>query len=190
MEGLLQSKKLKVCLVIAVVVLLILALFLSLRNKNKATDHADILDEASTVEDEGEQILLIPREEITDFAITDSNGILLNFGRENDQWVYLDNSEIKLNQDRMEKVLNYICDVRCVDTIQAEDGEKYHLNQDSKCCIIGDSTDNPIIISIGDVDENTGQVYFALNYDFTNIFVNSGKLEMVTEYAIQELVQL
>ena len=43
------------------------------------------------------------------------------------------------------------------------------------------------IISLGNTSED-GQTYFAFNYDFNTVYVNSGKLKNVGEYYIEELV--
>ena len=155
--------------------------------------HADTLDEASEVEDEGEQILLLPKEEVYGFSMTDSNGILLNFELDGENWIYTDDTTIAIDNDRIDKILNYLCDIRATDSIALDSEEaalEYGLSQESKLCIIEDAGGNEILISLGNVDETTGNVYFALNYDFTNIYVNSGKLANVCDYAIEEIIAL
>jgi hypothetical protein len=155
--------------------------------------HADALDEASEVEDEGEQILLLPKEEVYGFSMTDSNGIRLNFELDGENWIYTDDTTIAIDNDRIDKILNYLCDIRATDSIALDSEEaalEYGLSQESKLCIIKDAGGNEILISLGNVDETTGNVYFALNYDFTNIYVNSGKLANVCDYAIEEIIAL
>jgi len=95
---------------------------------------------------------------------------------------------LDINQDRIDKILNYISNIKFIDIITTEDGEAYGLNQNSPVYIISDANDNSTIISIGNIDENEGTVYFAVNYDFTNIYVNKGKLYNIGEYTIESLV--
>lgn len=155
--------------------------------------HADALDDASEVEDEGQQILYLPKEEVSKFSITDSNGILVVFEKQGDKWIYVDDPTIEIDNDRAGKVLNYLCDIRFIDNISLDDecdAEEYGLSQESQLCIIEDAGGNQILISIGDIDEETGNVYFALNYDFNNVYVNSGKLANVCDYGIEEIIAL
>ena len=134
---------------------------------------------------------MLDNEEVYSFQMTDSNNILLTFERDGDDWVYTDDPSIDINEERIEKLLNYITDVRFVDTISTDDenGDKYGLNQDSPVYIIKDANGYSTFISLGKIDEETGQIYFALNYDFSTIYVNSGKLAGVNKYAIEDLIQ-
>ena len=68
-----------------------------------------------------------------------------------------------------------------------EDGAEYGLTPDSNIFIVEDAGGSDVIVSLGNVEDD-GSVYFALNYDFTKVFKNSGKLKNVCEYAIQELL--
>lgn len=54
--------------------------------------------------------------------------------------------------------------------------------------VVSDSSGSSTIISIGNVDEETGNVFFAINYDFDTVYVNSSKLLGVTKYTVQQLV--
>lgn len=214
MKTLFQSKKVKIVALVLAVLFVILLVFLSLRNNqainnaDKSSDNnemsvddntmessdepslADVLDKESLVEDEGDEIIYLPKNEIYKFEMTDANGILLNFELQDGKWIYLDNKEIVLNQKRIDNVLNYLCDIRAVEYIEDANGEEFGLNQEAPICSIEDSTGDKILISIGNVDEDTGKVYFAINYDFSTIYVNSGKLHKVMEYGIQDLIQL
>ena len=155
--------------------------------------HADALDDASEVEDEGQQILYLPKEEVSKFSITDSNDILVGFEKQGDKWIYVDDPTIEIDNDRAGKVLNYLCDIRFIDNISLDDecdAVEYGLSQESRLCIIEDAGGNQILISLGDIDEETGNVYFALNYDFNNVYVNSGKLANVCDYGIEEIIAL
>ncbi|MCR5416579.1 MAG: DUF4340 domain-containing protein [Pseudobutyrivibrio sp.] len=152
--------------------------------------HADLLDEYSTFDDDGEEIFLIPKDEITSFSMTDSHGILLNFELRDGQWVYVDDETLDIDENRIEAILNYLCDIKCIDTIKTDDASEYELSQDSKLYTLNDNAGNTIMISIGKIDQETGKVYLAFNYDFSTIFVNSGKLGKVTEYAVEELLAL
>lgn len=162
-----------------------------IQNLDGSEDQAEVLDEASEIEDEGENVILLDSEEVYSFQMTDSNNILLTFERDGDDWVYTDDPSIDINEERIEKLLNYITDVRFVDTISTDDenGDKYGLNQDSPVYIIKDANGYSTFISLGKTDEETGQIYFALNYDFSTIYVNSGKLAGVNKYAIEDLIQ-
>ncbi|WP_157752336.1 DUF4340 domain-containing protein [Pseudobutyrivibrio ruminis] len=162
-----------------------------IQNLDGSEDQAEVLDEASEIEDEGENVILLDNEEVYSFQMTDSNNILLTFERDGDDWVYTDDPSIDINEERIEKLLNYITDVRFVDTISTDDenGDKYGLNQDSPVYIIKDANGYSTFISLGKIDEETGQIYFALNYDFSTIYVNSGKLAGVNKYAIEDLIQ-
>ena len=162
-----------------------------IQNLDGSVDQAEVLDEASEIEDEGENVILLDNEEVYSFQMTDSNNILLTFERDGDDWVYTDDPSIDINEERIEKLLNYITDVRFVDTISTDDenGDKYGLNQDSPVYIIKDANGYSTFISLGKIDEETGQIYFALNYDFSTIYVNSGKLAGVNKYAIEDLIQ-
>lgn len=162
-----------------------------IQNLDGSEDQAEVLDEVSEIEDEGENVILLDNEEVYSFQMTDSNNILLTFERDGDDWVYTDDPSIDINEERIEKLLNYITDVRFVDTISTDDenGDKYGLNQDSPVYIIKDANGYSTFISLGKIDEETGQIYFALNYDFSTIYVNSGKLAGVNKYAIEDLIQ-
>lgn len=162
-----------------------------IQNLDGSEDQAEVLDEASEIEDEGENVILLDNEEVYSFQMTDSNNILLTFERDGDDWVYTDDPSIDINEERIEKLLNYITDVRFVDTISTDDenGDKYGLNQDSPVYIIKDANGYSTFISLGKIDDETGQIYFALNYDFSTIYVNSGKLAGVNKYAIEDLIQ-
>jgi len=161
-----------------------------LTKEDKESSHADLLDQASTVEDEGNQILYLAKDQIYSFSLTDSNGIILSFSRDGDEWVYDDDNSLELDQSRIDNVLNYISDVRFISVIETEDGSEYGLDQNSPICVVNDASGNATVISLGNVDEETGQIYFAMNYDFTKIYVNSGKLANVIDYGIEELVKL
>ena len=192
------SNVIKISMVVVAIILLGLILIFTLKNSRKQElisptstieKTAEVLDEASEIEEEGERILLIPKDEVYSFSMTDAHGILLDFRKDDDKWVYVDDDSFEINQDRIDKVLNYITDIKFVDVINAENGIEYGLDQESPMYIIADANGNSTIISMGDVDEENGTVYFALNYDFTNIYINQGKLYNIGEYTIQELIQ-
>ncbi|SOB90734.1 DUF4340 domain-containing protein [Pseudobutyrivibrio ruminis] len=196
------SKNYKGIFLALAIVLLIVVLIITLYSKNpvkmiqnldNSEDTAEVLDEASEIEDEGENVILLDNEEVYSFQITDSNNIMLTFERDGDDWVYPDDSTIDINEERIEKLLNYITDVRFVDVIVNDsedgDGDEYGLNQDSPVYTIKDANGYSTFISIGKTDDKTGQVYFALNYDFSTVYVNSGKLAGVNKYAIEDLIQ-
>ena len=196
------SKNYKGIFLVLAIVLLIVVLIITFNSKNPAKmiqnldgsdEQAEVLDEASEIEDEGDNVILLDNEEVYSFQMTDSNNILLTFERDGDDWVYTDDPSIDINEDRIEKLLNYITDVRFVDIIANEDedenGDEYGLNQDSPVYIIKDANGYSTFISLGKTDEETGQIYFALNYDFSTVYVNSGKLAGVNKYAIEDLIQ-
>lgn len=203
MNKLFNSKAGKIILLVLVVALLALGVFACISKFKKAPNnasgedvaqeeveeptHADILDQASEVADDGEQVLLMPKDEVSSFSITDANGILLTFEKQNDKWVYIDDSSMELNQSRMDKLLNYICDVHALEAISDASGEEYGLTQESPVFIVKDSQGNKTLISVGNITED-GRVYFALNYDFSVVYVNSGKLNNILSYSVEELV--
>ena len=155
--------------------------------------HAAELDQASEITDDGEQILYLPKEEIYEFSITDANNILLNFEKKDDKWIYVDDPSMEINGDRIDKILNYLCDIRVVDIIELDDeadAKDYGLSQESPMCIIKDAGSNEILISIGNCSDENCNVYFALNYDFSTVYVNSGKLSNVLQYSVEELLSL
>ncbi len=155
--------------------------------------HAAELDQASEITDDGEQILYLPKEEIYEFSITDANNILLNFEKKDDKWIYVDDPSMEINGDRIDKILNYLCDIRVVDIIELDDeadAMEYGLSQESPMCIIKDAGGNEILISIGNCSDENCNVYFALNYDFSTVYVNSGKLSNVLQYSVEELLSL
>lgn len=155
--------------------------------------HAAELDQASGITDDGEQILYLPKEEIYEFSITDANNILLNFEKKDDKWIYVDDPSMEINGDRIDKILNYLCDIRVVDIIELDDeadAKDYGLSQESPMCIIKDAGGNEILISIGNCSDENCNVYFALNYDFSTVYVNSGKLSNVLQYSVEELLSL
>lgn len=184
------------------VILLLVVLFITFRDKSPAKmiqnldgseDQVEVLDEASEIEDEGENVILVDKNEVYSFQMIDSNNIILDFEKQDDQWVYSDDSSLDIDEERIDKILNYLTDVRFVDIITVKDdkeaGDKYGLNQDSSVYVIKDAGGYSIVISIGKTDEKTGQIYFALNYDFSTVYVNSGKLAGVNKYAIEDLIQ-
>lgn len=155
--------------------------------------HAAELDQASEITDDGEQILYLPKEEIYEFSITDANNILLNFEKKDDKWIYVDDPSMEINGDRIDKILNYLCDIRVVDIIELDDeadAKDYGLSQESPMCIIKDAGGNEILISIGNCNDENCNVYFALNYDFSTVYVNSGKLSNILQYSVEELLSL
>ncbi len=153
-------------------------------------DYADYLDEQSSIEDEGNQVFYLSNEEVSAVSITDSNGIFATFERTDDGFTYTDNVEISINADRIESIINYLCDIRAINSFEVDDALEYGLSQDSDLFVVFDSAGTEILISFGDYNEDTGEQYFALNYDFTRVFVNSGKLHNLTEYSFQDLVDL
>ena len=155
--------------------------------------HAAELDQASEITDGGEQILYLPKEEIYEFSITDANNILLNFEKKDDKWIYVDDPSMEINGDRIDKILNYLCDIRVVDIIELDDeadAKEYGLSQESPMCIIKDAGGNEILISIGNCSDENCNVYFALNFDCSTVYVNSGKLSIVLQYSVEELLSL
>ena len=155
--------------------------------------HAAELDQASEITDDGEQILYLPKDEIYEFSIIDANNILLNFEKKDDKWIYVDDTSMEINGDRIDKILNYLCDIRVVDIIELDDeadAKDYGLSQESPMCIIKDAGGNEILISIGNCSDENCNVYFALNYDFSTVYVNSGKLSNVLQYSVEELLSL
>lgn len=159
-------------------------------NQNENPSHADMLDEESIVEDEGDRVFYIEKEEVKKFSLTDSNGILLEFERDGEQWVCVGYEDLDLDEERVDKILNYICDIRFVDSYNSEDGSEYGLTADSNMFMVEDSGGNDVYVCLGDVNAEDGSVYFALNYDYTLVFKNSGKLANVCDYAIEEILQL
>jgi len=151
--------------------------------------HAETLDAASETEDEGQQIFFIEKSDVQKFSLTDANGILLEFQRDGDQWICTDEESLDLNEERVDKILNYICDVRFVESYISEDGSEYGLTADSDIFVVEDSGGNDVYVCLGDVDESDGGIYFALNYDYTQVFKNSGKLSNVCKYYIEELIE-
>lgn len=151
--------------------------------------YADELDAASTAEEEGDLIFLFPKEDVASFSMTDSNGILLDFFKKSDDWYCLGYEEMDIDESRIDNILNYICEIKYVEAYDTEDGEAYGLNQESRMYIVDSGENSSVIISLGNVNED-GSMYFALNYDFTKIYKNSGKLYNVGEYAIEDLLQL
>lgn len=207
MEAFLRSKKLKIALLILAIILIallgILFRIYQVNSKNPplglinpdddaitgSSSHAKKLDEMSTDEDRGDQIIYMEKDEVYHFSFPDSNGIQLGFDKVDGKWIYPDDTDIELNQDRIDKILNYLCDIHCTKYIEQADGADFGLDQDSKTFIIQDSAEDTIIVSINN-DSEDGNVYFAINYDFTTIYINSGKLGNVCEYAIQDLIKL
>jgi Ca2+/Na+ antiporter len=101
--------------------------------------HAAELDQASEITDDGEQILYLPKDEIYEFSITDANNILLNFEKKDDKWIYVDDPSMEINGDRIDKILNYLCDIRVVDIIELDDeadAKDYGLSQESPMCLL------------------------------------------------------
>lgn len=163
-----------------------------IKDAQSSHESAKILDEASEIEDEGEYVIKMDKNEVYSFQLTDNKDIILNFERKADKWIYSDDTSIELNQERVDKILNYLTDVRFLNVIALgddKDSDSYGLSQDSPVYVIKDANDYSTYISLGAVDEKTGQVYFALNYDFSNIYVNSGKLAGLHYYSITDLVQ-
>ncbi len=199
MKRLIDASKIKLVLVIIFIILVIVFALLLFKNKGADTSpsledkqestatHAQTLDETSEVEDSGEQIFMMPKDEIYEFSMTDANGILLKFVRHGNDWVYEDDETLDINEDRIDKVLNYLSDVRFVDSFQTDDGDEYGVGQDSRMFVMTDANGYQTIISLGNTSED-GKVYFAINYDFNTIYVNSGKLSNVGDYYIEELV--
>ena len=198
MKRLIDASKIELVLVILFVILVLVFALLFFKNKSADTPaaldeevatetHAQVLDEESTLTDSGEQIFMMPKDEIYEFSMTDANGILLKFSRHGNDWVYEDDETLDINEDRIDKVLNYLSDIRFVDSFQVEDGDEYGVGQDSRMFIMTDANGYQTIISLGNTSDD-GKVYFAINYDFNTIYVNSGKLSNVGDYYIEELV--
>lgn len=210
MKNFINSKSGKIILLIFVVVLLALLLLFALGHQSSwdkdtgvlpdvnslqdeaeeinEPNHGDMLDMESEKDDAGEEILLISKDDIYSFSMTDSNGILLTFKKQGDTWVYVDDESLDINEDRIDKVLNYLCQVRFINSFQTDSAKDYGLTQESPQYILYDANGYSTLISLGNVDEKTGNVYFALNYDFSTVYVNEGKLNNVREYGIEELL--
>ena len=207
MDAFFKSKKLKIALLILALILIAFLGYIyrvyQVNSKypplgnidpvdepiSNTVSHAKELDKKSTKKDKGDQIIYMEKDQVYSFSFPDSNGIQLGFEKVDDKWINPDDTDIELNQDRIDKVLNYLCDIRCVEYIKDANGEDYGLDQNSKYFTIQDSTGDTIIVSIN-ADSEDGKTYFALNYDFTTIFINSGKLGNLCEYRIQDLIQL
>lgn len=207
MEAFFKSKKLKIALLIlALIIICFLGIIyriyqvnstnppLGLKNPDDAPvtgnpSHAEKLDKKSTDKDKGDQIIFMEKDEVYSFSFPDSNGIVLGFEKIDGMWIYSDDTDFEINQDRIDSILNYLCDIHCVEYIEDANGEDYGLDQNSKTFTIQDSAGDTIIVSINN-DSEDGKIYYALNYDFSTIYVNSGKLGNVCEYAIQDLIQL
>lgn len=180
--------KLAAVLVGVVLLFVMIGLYLSRGQDAGEKSRAELLDEESLDKDDGKQVFLIPKDDIHRFSITDANGIVLEFEHENNHWIYLDDKTISVDEDRIDKILNYLCDVRCISTLADSDGEKYGLNQDSIEYRVTDSSGSTIIISLGNYDEEQKELYFSINYDFTTIYINSGRLSNVSQYMASDLI--
>ena len=201
MKKILDSKILGIIiLVIILVIIVVSACFVIFNNSSTNNNdsninkeetseptHADILDEESEVDDTGEQVFFIDKSEVDSFSFTDANGILLDFSKDGNEWICVGNEDLDLDEERVDKVLNYICDIKFVEMYDSTDGAEYGITDESDLFIVEDSGGNKVIVTLGAVNED-GSVYFALNYDFTKVFKNSGKLKNVCEYAIEELL--
>lgn len=185
-----KNNIIKIVAVAVGVALLFGMIFLYLNKGDGAGElsRPQLLDEESLDKDEGKQVFLIPKDDIHRFSITDANGIVLEFEYENDHWIYLDDKTINVNEDRIDKILNYLSDVRCTATLTDDDGEKYGLNQDSIEYRVTDSAGSTIIISLGNYDEEKEELYFSINYDFATIYINSGRLSNVSQYMASDLI--
>lgn len=203
MRDKLDSKKVKI--VVAVVALLLIVVLgvvvlNQVKSGNNALDtdktdaasneptHADILDKESETTDSGEQVLFIPKEDVYSFTMTDANGIILEFDKKGVEWLYIDDETLDINEDRIDKVLNYLTDVRFDKCFETEDSEQYGITQDSRMYTITDANGTDTTIIFGDSPEDSDGIYFAINYDFSTIYLNSGKLKNVGDYYIEELI--
>ena len=148
------------------------------------------LEDINLVEKYKGDKILISKDDIYSFSMTDSNGILLTFEKQGDTWVYVDDESLDINEDRIDKVLNYLCQVKFINSFQTDSAKDYGLTQESPQYILYDANEYSTLISLGNVDEKTGNVYFALNYDFSTVYVNEGKLNNVREYGIEELLNV
>jgi len=197
MRRLIDSSKTKLVLLIIfvlVVVAFVVFLFLNHGNKADTTSSADtsdkrveLLDKKSDDKDKGQQIFMMPKDEVYKFSMTDADGIFLNFLRKGNEWVYEDDDTLDINEDRIDKILNYLTNIYFVDSLSVDDAGEYGLSQDSRMFILTDGSGYETIISLGDKTDD-GQIYFAINYDFNNIYINSGKLSNVGDYYIEDLV--
>lgn len=192
-----RSNITKIILIIVAVLAIILIILGVLTGngvlKPKSDSLVDILDEESEEEDEGKSIFMIPKDDVYEFTITDSNGIILKFSRSEDGWIYADDEDIKLNQERMDKVLNYLCDIKFIDSLKGGTEDDYNdknfgLNADSVICSVTDYNGYTTIVCLGNYDEEKGVVYYALNYDYSSVYTNSGKIKKVCEYSFTDLV--
>lgn len=179
-------------LVTVIIGVVLLGFMIILYSKNgkisNEMSRARVLDEESIKKDKGKQVFLIPKDDIQKISITDANGIVMDFEYSDDHWQYLDDKTLALDEDRIDKVLNYLCDVRCIGTITEKSGDKYGLNQSSKEYRVTDTSGSTIIISLGNYDEDKKEQYFSINYDFATIYINSGKLTKVSEYTAADLI--
>ena len=175
---------------IGILVLMIILYSKSNMNSTGGADRAEVLDKESQKKDKGEQVFLIPKDDVHEFTLTDANGLLLNFENTDGEWICIDNTSLDINEERIDKVLNYLCDVRCIGILTDVDAKSYGIDESAKEYRVTDSSGSTIIISIGNYDEDKKQAYFSINYDFSTIYINSGKLSLVEEYAIEDLIQL
>jgi hypothetical protein len=192
------QKNYKVILLIVVLVLVGVLAYVTFNN-NKHFDESDVvtredddfiekLEESSEKEDAGESVFFINKSDIATFAFTDNNGIYLTFEKKDDEWILKNETTLDIDEERVDTLLNYLSNVRFVDAISTEEPEKYGLTMESPIFSISDSNDNTTIITLGNVNEETGEVYYAINYDYSNVFVNSGKISNISTYSIEDLI--
>lgn len=185
-------------LLLVVAIILIVLIAISFMNPGPKFDFsadgdttkAEQLDEISEEEDEGEQVFYLSKEDVYGFSFTDAHGIYLTFEKRDDDWVCTDNESIDVDANRVDKLLNYLTDVRFIDTVETDSPEEYGFNDESKSYHVVDGSGNSTIIMLGNVDDKSGNIYFALNYDYSIIYVNSGKLIGASEYNIEDFETL
>ncbi|MCR4568761.1 MAG: DUF4340 domain-containing protein [Pseudobutyrivibrio sp.] len=153
---------------------------------NGKEDLSDIKFE-ETEEEEGIQAFFIPAEDIYTFSVTDESGAVLSFKRQQSEWIYAGDESVDVDEKQIDKLLSSLCDIYYTDVIDSKDGSEYGLSKSSKRYELADSSGNSTIISVGNaVDGQESKLYFALNYDFTKIYVNNDKLSKITANSIQD----
>ena len=139
-----RKKLLTIISLIVVIGAVSLLLYFGVRMNSGPVDEnaarLEALDEASTKDDKGDPIIMLPKEEVSKFFITDSNGIFLNFEKDGEKWIYKDYPKMDINQDRIDKILNYLLEVKAIDYIEDGNPDDYGITKDSKMYTIEDAS--------------------------------------------------
>lgn len=152
----------------------LLAVYLLLKNHNAQAEQ-----DAQTEEEEGEEIVAIPAEDISclTFEISGDN---VSWVQGDDGWSLESDSNFPVDQDKMSNLTDQLQSVTASRTLNdVENLEEYGLNVPSNIIQVEETDGSSLTITIGDQNASTGDCYIYLNDDTKTVYTVPSALQTV-----------